>query len=269
MLTMEPAIRYGRAGRDRRLLPDDEYVSRMLALRDAIASSDLDALAVFGHPAAGGAFIYLAGYVPTMGFSAVVATADDEPVLISASGPREVPFLRTQTRIADERPSPSLLEDAVAGVAPALAERLGAGARVGLVGAEANLDARSYARLHDVLREYSLADGAPVLDPLRLRKRPRELAVLAEAAVLARASAEAAARTGDGRAAVVEAHRYARAGGAHDVRVLVCGLPPGARALVDVGGELTVYCAVELSGYWGEASSGGEGRGVGTELDET
>ncbi|HEY4348609.1 MAG TPA: aminopeptidase P family N-terminal domain-containing protein [Gaiellaceae bacterium] len=254
---MEPAIRYGRAGRDPRVLPDDEYVERMLDVRGALAASDLDALAVFGHAAAGGAFVYLAGYVPTMGFSALLVTPGDEPVLISASGPRDIPFVQAQTWIADVRPSPSLLEDAVAGVVAAVAERLRPGARIGLVGAATNLDAGSHARLHGLLQDYSLADGTPVLETLRRRKRPRELAVLAQAAALARGAAAAGAEAGGARSAIGMAQRHGRIGGAHDVRVLVRAggtfVPASSRTVAELPTDVTVYCAVELSGYWGEA----------------
>lgn len=269
MITMQPAIRYGRGVRDRALLPDDEYVARSLELRAALHASDLDALVVFGHAAAGGAFNYIAGLVPSMGFSGLVVTADGEPILVSASGPRDVPFYRAQTWIADVRASPSLLEDPVAGVAAAVGERCGSGARIGLVEAEKNVDVRSLLRLHEALAGYELADGTAVVESLRRRKRPRELAAIGRAAEVAFAAAEAGVEVGGSAlGSAVEVQRAARVAGAHDVRVLVGRdgrfLPLGSAALPALSGNITLYCAVELSGYWAEAIAGPEGESAET-----
>lgn len=261
MITMEPVVKHGRTVWDRGLLPEDEYGERLRDARGVMEEHGLDALVVVGHAADHGNLSYLTGLVPKMGWTAAVVGREREPVLLSMSGPRELPFLRPLTWLDDVRASRDLFSGAASGLVGVIGEHVENGRPVGLVGARDGLDHGAYRDLLAALDGYELREDDRLLAGLRERKRPRERVALARAHALARAAVEAAGRTfAEGNAnadAALTAEHAARMGGAGDVRVLANvdadDLAPregSSRARTE---PLALYCAVELCGYWGEA----------------
>jgi hypothetical protein len=259
---MENVLKRGRTVWDRALLPEDEYVERVRLTRAAMADAGLDALVAIGHSAHTGNFTYLSGNVPPLGWMAVVLGAEAGPFLVSGGGPRDVPFLRTQTWIDEIRTSPSLHAGPAPAVGALLVELLADDARVGLAGAREDLGRGGEAELRAALgTRYEVVDVDDLLPELRAVKRPRELVAIQRSLAVAAAAVAAALDAWDDgastTAALIAAEAAARHGGARDVRVLgnVGGewLAPVEEHADDRGDHLVVFCAVERLGYWSQA----------------
>src|SRR5262249_6300971 len=142
MITMHNVVKRGRTVWDRALLPEDEYGSRVRALREAL---DADVFVGVGHTASSGALTYLTGNVPPLGWMAVVVGREAAPCRATGGGSRDLPFLSTQTWISDIRPSASLFSGPAESVAAAVRD-LGGGT-VALAGARENLAPAAYEAL--------------------------------------------------------------------------------------------------------------------------
>lgn len=269
MITMENVLKRGRTVWDRFLLPEDEYVERVRAVRRIAEERGLDLLVVLGQTPRIGDVCYLSGCIPPLGWMAVVLGQDVGPVLVISQGPRDLPFLRTQTWIEEIRPSASLFVSPAETVAGAVSDVASPGARIGLVGARDALATAAYAELRRALEAYDVVEVDGLLADLRSAKRARERVALQRSLEIARASVEAASRAwcdgASNAAAVLEAERAARRLGARDVRALG-NLYGNELAPVEATGSgrlepLVVYCAVEARGYWGQtcATTGDEG----------
>lgn len=273
MITMENVLKRGRTVWDRDLLPEDEYVERVFAVRAVMAASGLDAIVTIGHSAHPGNFTYLSGCVPLLGWMSIVLGRESGPVLVSGGGSREIPFLRTQTWIDDLRTSSSLFAGPAAVVGATLAEIIEPGGRVGLVGAAEDLAPRAYREMIDALAPYDVIEVNDLLTDVRAVKRPRELEALDRALKIARAAVEASADAWQGGAsnaeALLAAERTSRLRGARDVRVLgnLAGedLAPVEEHSRERHDRLVVYCAVEYLGYWAQhCATVGVGAGAAT-----
>jgi Xaa-Pro aminopeptidase len=263
MITMENVLKRGRATWDRDALPEDEYRERVRLAREATRRAGLDALVVLGHSSRYGDSTYFNGAIPMMGWAAVVVDADpeQEPAFITTSGPRERPFLKTQTWMERIVTSSSLFAGPAAGIIEVLGEPGSTRRRVGVAGARPSLEADAYDGLVAALEGFEVHDADDLLAGLRAVKRPREHVALERALAIARAAAAAASDAFTGGAqtadAMLAAERCARRGGAQDVRVLADlgdgGLSPLEGREEGRTDELVLYCAVEVLGYWAEA----------------
>ena len=261
MITAEPFNRTGRAVLDGFLLPVDEYVARVHALQRAMRYAGLDAFTAIGHSTDAGDLAYLTGFIPILGWGAVVVGLEGDPVLVTVSGPRELAYIRSQTWIDDIRTSSSLFASPTESVAEVLREVLAPGGLVGVTGAASNLGSDSYQSFLQSLEPYEVRPAEVLTEEPRRHKRPRELLVLGRASDLARQSVAAAAdihASGATNAdAALAAERAARLGGAHDVRVLANLYGESLRPLESVPvarrESLNLYCALEYCGYWGQA----------------
>jgi Xaa-Pro aminopeptidase len=261
---MENVLKRGRTVWDRSLLPEDEYVERVRAVRDVARAAGLDAVVSIGHSTHTGNFTYLSGLVPPIGWMAVVLGHEARPVLVSGGGSRDLPFLRTQTWIEDIRTSRSLFAGPAEAVSAALADMVDGGARIGLVGAREDLAPGAYTELLAALGAYEVVEVDDLLAGLRAAKRPREHVALRRSLDIARAAVAAAVEAfQDGAstsAALIEAERTMRLRGARDARVLgnLYGqeLAPVEEHRDDRGERLVVYCAAEYLGYWAQACAG-------------
>jgi Xaa-Pro aminopeptidase len=266
MITMTNVLKKGRTVWDAALLPIDEYVERTRVLREAMAHEELDVLVSLGHATRPGDFAYLSGYVPPLGWMGTVLGTVAGPMLVSGGGPRETPFVRTQTWIEDLRTSRSLFTGPAEIVAAAVGEIADTGARVGVAGAHDALNRATRDELTEVLSAYVTVEADDLMTAVRAVKRPREIIALRRSAQIAREAVEAGlARFRDGDSAAeagLAVERAARIAGCRDVRVL-CDLGDGELAPIqelsdERGGRFAVFCAVEHLGYWGQAASASE-----------
>jgi Xaa-Pro aminopeptidase len=267
MITMTNVLKRGRTTWDRALLPEDEYYERARVLREVIDAAGLDALVSLGHATRPGAFTYLSGFVPALGWMGTVLTREQGPVLVSGGGSRELPFLRSQTWIEDLRTSRSLFTGPAEVVGATVSELVSDGARIGLVGAHDALNPVTRAELYEILSPYEVVDADQLLETVRAAKRPRELVALRRSLAIAREAVAAAVARYDGGAPAAEAtlaaEHIGRMRGCRDVRVLGDlgdgELSPVERLSDRRGSRFAVYCAVEHRGYWGQAcASSGE-----------
>jgi Xaa-Pro aminopeptidase len=268
VITMENVLKRGRTVWDRSLLPEDEYIERVRALREAMETAGLDGIVSVGHSTHTGNFTYLSGSVPPLGWMGIVLGREAGPFLVSGGGSRELFFLRTQTWLLDDiRTSRSLFSGPAAVVVDAVDEFMQPGGRLGLVGAREDLSPAAHAELVEALDAYELVEVDHLLAELRAVKRPREQAVQRRALEAARGSVAAALAAWEGgasaTAALIAAEKEARMRGCRDARVL--GTLDGEQlAPVEEHGEgrgehLLVYVAVERLGYWAQAVGDSEG----------
>jgi Xaa-Pro aminopeptidase/Xaa-Pro dipeptidase len=263
MITMENVLKRGRTVWDRWLLPEDEYIERVRALRAQMEEDGLDGLVTVGHSTHPGNFTYLSGSVPPLGWMGIVLGREAGPFLVSGGGSREIPWLRTLTWILDDiRTSRSLFTGPATVVVEALGEFMKPGGRVGVVGAREDLSPAAYAELIEALDEYEVVEVDDIVTGLRAAKRPREQAVQRRALEAARASVAAALAAWESgastTAALIAAEKEARMQGCRDARVLG-NLDGEQLAPVEEHGEgrgehLVVYVAAEYLGYWAQAS---------------
>ena len=262
MITMTNVLKKGRTVWDSALLPIDEYVERTRVLREAMARDGLDVLVSLGHATRPGNFAYLSGYVPPLGWMGTVLGSESGPMLVSGGGPRETPFVKTQTWIEDLRTSRSLFTGPAEVVAAAVGEIATAGDRVGVAGAHDALNSATRDELTEALSPYATVEADELMASVRVRKRPREIIALRRSAEIARQAAEVGIErfaAGDSAAeAGLAAERAARLAGCRDVRVL-CDPGNGELAPVeelspDRGERFAVFCAVEHLSYWGQAA---------------
>jgi Xaa-Pro aminopeptidase len=263
MITMENVLKRGRTVWDRWLLPEDEYIERIRALREAMDTAGLDGIVSVGHSTHTGNFTYLSGSVPPLGWMGIVLGREAGPFLVSGGGSRELFFLRTQTWLLDDiRTSRSLFSGPAAVVVEAVEEFMPPGGRLGLVGAREELAPAAYAELAEALDAYEVIEVDELLTGLRAVKRPREQAVQRRALEAARATVAAALAAWENgastTAALIAAEKEARMRGCRDARVLG-NLDGEHLAPVEEHGEgrgehLVVYVAVEYLGYWAQAT---------------
>lgn len=262
MITLEPTLRTGLSGRDTQLLPDDEFRCRVEAARALMGASDIDALVVLGSAADSGLLTYFSGMVPWVNWAALIVPRQGEPTLVSLVGPREKPVIQAQNWIADVRTpggSPQVGGKAIAEALAATNSKT-----VGFAGLEDVLDGATARIIEKALADSALVPfDAPLQELCRL-KSPRELIALRAAHALAQQAATSAtaafARSGDIAQAAWAAQWTAYRHGAHDIRLLTAGnqsylAPPCHRATAKQR-FLSLYCAVERSGYWGLAALG-------------
>lgn len=263
MITMVNVLKRGRTTWDRTLLPEDEYVERTRVLRELMRGSDLDVLVSLGHVTRPGNFTYLSGYVPPLGWMGTVLGLEEGPVLVSGGGSREIPFVQTQTWIADLRTSRSLFTGPAEVVADAVGGLAGDSSRVGIAGAYDALNAGALAELGDALQRFATVDADDLLAGARAVKRPRELVALRRAQAVAQEAVDTAvARHAEGASdteALLAAEKVGRIGGCRDVMVLGSigdgQLAPVQELSGERSAELTAFCSVERLGYWGQAAA--------------
>lgn len=275
MITVERVIRSGRSGWDQSVLPRDEYIVRLQALRRAMVQADLDGVVGVGHPADYGDLCYLTGLIPSMGWTAVLVGREADPIVVTIAGSRELSLLQSQTWVGDIRTSASLFADAGAPIAQALPDVVESGATIAITGAENNLSESAYQALRGALDAYRVIERHPIIASLRRQKRPRELLALRAAREIARQAVDhgfaAHAEGASTAAAAVAAERFARLAGAHDVRVLAGGDGESLRPIEDLSADsqetLVLYCAAERYGYWAEASASTAASGESAAID--
>ena len=236
-----------------------EFARRYATVRALMAMAGLDALVVYGTPAAFNEVQYLSNFRVTREAYLVFPLAGEPTLFIQYFN--HLPYTRQVSYIVDVRwGGPST----VATVADYLQEHSLAGRRIGLVGA---LPFQAYLALQRVAPAATLVDFTAEMQRLRLVKSEEELAFLrrgAELSDLAIAALEREARPGlteHALAAIVEG-AYLAAGGQNSIHYMattpmrnpsVC-VPAQAQSdrVIERGDVLITEISAQYHGYPGQ-----------------
>lgn len=256
MLTMHPSIMLGSYVLDEDRLPRDEFDIRLAPIREAMAREGIAATLVYGDARDHGALAFFTNFIPRMRWAMAIIPARGEPRLLISISSRDMPAMRTMTWIADVKSGWEWKWfDEYAATLPA-------GSKL------ATMDFDLMTPLLFGQLAKSLGDRATLVEfddlatRARTHHRPREIALIREAARIASAAgADMAARwrAGDDvETAAVAGERAARSMAAQDVRTLVSRdngltLEPYRARFTDRPRDFLAYLAVKYRGYWGEA----------------
>lgn len=259
MDTLHPVLKRGLSIWDRERLPREEFDARLDAVRRRMKSENTDLLLVYGDSFRYGNLAYLSHFLPKNRGALAVLPQAGEPALIVKEPSRNNPFSRTLTWIEEVSSLPRFDR----GVQEFLKKRALSPKAVGLAGVAEQLGAAEAKALGEAAPGARVRDGREMVEPLRLVKSARELALLRKAAALADQAVTAfqeECRAGHREyQAAAAAERAARLGGAEDVRVLLArgsepavGLHPADDSPFAPGDCVLLHLALSFQRYWTE-----------------
>jgi Xaa-Pro aminopeptidase len=255
MLTTHPSIMLGSYLWDEDRLPRDEFDIRLAPLRDAMASNDWAAMLLYGDAREHQALAYFTNFIPRMRWALALIPAQGEPLLLASMSSRDMPAMHAMTWVPDVKSGwewkwfDEFCAKLPAGTLATIGFDLMTPVLFGQV--EKTIAGR-----------FVMADADRVAADARSVHRPREIALIRAASVLASAAAKKIAerwRAGDDvENGVLSGERVARDMAAQDVRTLVSR--DGGRTLEPYGAHfddrpksLLAYIAVKYMGYWAES----------------
>ncbi len=273
MISMEPVLKRGYTAWDQDILPSDEFVKRLDAVRAALRAQQLEALVIVNYSLLGAMFRYedIAYLGGLQSGGVIVVYHDADPTLLTFGGGRELFFTREQTWIERVVPGRGRTFEVAQEL---LAERGINGARIATTGLP-GMPSAAIERFKQAFSAYELKSFDAELAAMRMIKRPRELLAIGIAKRIADQAASAALDVyrsgGDNTSAMLEAERVARFNKARDVRVLVnmnsTELRPFEGRLDGRHDPLMLWVAVQYHGYWAEtAIMSGESAGSSADL---
>jgi len=241
---------------DAQLVPQAEFQARLEVMRKLMAQLNLDALVIYGDNYSFADLTYLTNYFPKVrGGIAVVPAAGAISLLLNI-GSRDVPFAKTLTWVEDVRASNQVGADA----AKLLKEKGLDRARLGLVDSGQGFPLPQLEEMKSALSRVTWENVHSLFQPIRLQKRPCEIAAMSAAGRLLKEVCDgAAAFIKPGRKEyeiVADIDRLARDKGAEDIRILAGEKrlnPPSFKQAGSVGSHWAVYLAVQHERYWAEA----------------
>jgi Xaa-Pro aminopeptidase len=237
-------------------MPQEEFQTRLEAVRREMARQNLDALVIYGDNYSFGDLCYLTNYFPKVRGGIAVVPRDGAISLLLNIGSRDVPFAKTLTWVEDVRASNQVGGDG----AKLLKERGLDKAKIGLVDSGQGFPLPQLEEMKGALPQVSWRDCHSMLSPLRWVKTARELtAMRAVGKVLKEICDDAQAFIKQGRREyeiVADIDRLARDKGAEDIRILAGEKrlnPPSFKQSAGLGNHWAVYLAVQHERYWAEA----------------
>ncbi len=241
---------------DRKQVPQEEFQSRLDAVRRELARLKLDALVIYGDNYSFADLCYLTNYFPKVRGGIAIVPRDGAIAMLLNIGSRDVPFAKTLTWVDDVRASNQLGGDGVT----LIKEKGFAKAKIGLADSGRGLPLPHLEDLKDRLPEVEWAGCDALIANLRQEKTPREVAAMRAAGrVLREVCEEAREFIKPGRkeyAIVADIDRVARDKGAEDIRILAGEKrlqPPSFRQSANLENHWAVYLAVQHERYWAEA----------------
>ncbi|MAF49059.1 MAG: aminopeptidase P family N-terminal domain-containing protein [Rhodospirillales bacterium] len=253
MQTMHLTLPVGAFDWENNPLSEDEFRSRLGALRTVMAEHNWSGLVVFGDIPAPGLLTYVSNFAPRLRCAFALIPISGEPRLLTLDGGRMVDAGKATTWIEDVRPAGNIVDELQEWL-----NDLGADARLGLGGFEL-MPAALFKQVSTVAGIQSGEDATTILGGLARCKSPAELSIIRDnCGLLAKAAAACSQAHGDGASAadaVLAAERGARRAGAEDVRCLYSvdggisfrpfeGLDHGR------GDPTIIYIALRRRGYW-------------------
>jgi len=237
-------------------MPQEEFESRLDAVRQEIARRNLAALVIYGDNYSFADLCYLTNYFPKVRGGIAVVPRDGAISLLLNIGSRDVPFAKTLTWVEDVRASNQVGGDG----AKLLKEKGLDRAHIGLVDSGRGFPLPQLEEMKIGLPHVQWEACHSLLEPMRLKKSARELAALRGAGkVLKEICDGARAFIKPGRKEyeiVADIDRLARDKGAEDIRILAGATrlnPPSFKQSAALGNHWALYLAVQHERYWAEA----------------
>src|SRR5215510_2895140 len=240
---------------DKDQMPEEEYQGRLERVRQQMSQQGLDALVIHGDNYSYANLCYLTNYFPKVRGGLTVIPQRGPLALLLNIGSRDVPFAKTLTWVEDVRASGELGHDG----AEALKEKGLARGRVGLIDSGKGFPLPQLEVFKANLPQVQWQSCDSMLQAMRLRKSPRELAALREAGrVLNEIWQGTRERISPGRKEyeiVADIDRLARDKGVEDIRILAGEKrlqPPSFKMTANVGNHWALYLAIQHERYWTE-----------------
>jgi Xaa-Pro aminopeptidase len=241
---------------DPKLVPQTEFQTRLDLVRKQMAELDLDALVIYGDNYSFADLCYLTNYFPKVRGGIAVVSKPGAISLLLNIGSRDVPFAKTLTWVEDVRASNQLGPDG----AKLLKEKGFDKARLGLMDSGQGFPLPQLEELKRALPDVTWENVHSLFQPMRLQKRPCEIAAMGAAGRLLKEVCDGAAvfiKPGRKEYEIVaDIDRLARDKGAEDIRILAGEKrlnPPSFKQAGNVGSHWAVYLAVQHERYWAEA----------------
>ena len=259
METLHPALKRGLSIWDRDRMPREEFEKRLSAIRKQMAVHNTDLLLVYGDCYRYGNLAYVSHYLPKNRGALALLPREGNPALIIKEPSRNNPFSRTLTWMEEVASLPKYDK----GLQDFLKNQNLTPRSIGLVGLSEQLGAGEVKAVRQVIPGAQFQEWTHILEPLRLVKTERELALIREASTIAEHAVLAfqkECRAGNKEVqAGAAAERIARLAGAEDVRILLArgsepeiGLRPPEGASLSSGDTVLFYVAVAFQRYWSE-----------------
>ncbi len=256
MLTVHPSIILGSYLWDEERLPRDEFDIRMGAIREAMAERGWAGVLLYGDAREHGSLAWFTNFIPRMRWAMALIPAKGEPRLLASMSSRDIPAMRTMTWVPDVKTGWEWrwFDEWLA--------TLGEGGTLGAIGLDLMTPLLFGSVEKSLGDRFRLEPGDDIVEAARATHRPREIAILREAADIARAAAaalrEAWERGDDIETAALAGERMARQRAVHDVRTLVSRdggrtFEPYAARFEDRPQHLLAYVAVKYLGCWADA----------------
>ncbi|HXV83303.1 MAG TPA: M24 family metallopeptidase [Candidatus Binatia bacterium] len=240
---------------DRQAMPEEEYQGRLESVRKQMVQEGLDGLVIYGDNYSYADLCYLTNYFPKVRGGLGIIPRSGPLSLLLNIGSRDVPFAKSLTWVDDVRASGQLGRDG----AQALKEKGLAQAKVGFMDSGKGFSLPELEELKESLPQVQWQSSHSMLQQMRLRKSPRELAALREACqVLNEICDEAREFIKPGRREyeiVADIDRLARDKGVEDIRILAGEKrlqPPSFKMAASVGHHWAAYLAIQHERYWAE-----------------
>ena len=256
MLTVHPSIVLGSYLWDEERLPRDEFDIRMETIGSAIKERGWAGAIVYGDAREHAALAYFSNFIPRMRWAMALFPAQGSPLLLASMSSRDMPAMRTMTWLPDVKSGWEWrwFDEWLAS--------LPGGGKLGAIGFELMTPLLFGSVSRSINGRFEIEPADELLADARHSHRPREIAVIREAAQItqiAEAATIDAWRGGaDVERAALAGERSARSAAAQDVRTLVSRdggitLQPYAARFDDRPSNLLTYVAVKNLGYWCEA----------------
>lgn len=241
---------------DRQAMPEEEYQGRLESVRRQMAREGLDGLVIYGDNYSYADLCYLTNYFPKVRGGLGIIPRSGPLSLLLNIGSRDVPFAKSLTWVDDVRASGQLGRDG----AQTLKEKGLAQAKVGFMDSGKGFPLPQLEELKESLPQVQWQPSHSMLQQMRLRKSPRELAAVREAGqVLNEICIRAREFIKPGRKEyeiVADIDRFARDKGVEDIRILAGEKrlqPPSFKMTASLGHHWAVYLAIQRERYWAEA----------------
>jgi Xaa-Pro aminopeptidase len=255
IFTRHSVLKRGCSTWDKEAMPEGEYQSRLAAVREQMAGQGLDALVIYGDNYCYADLCYLSNYFPKVRGGIGVIGRDGPISLLLNIGSRDVPFAKSLTWVEDVRASGQIGRDG----AELLQEKDLSRAKIGLVDSGQGFPLPQLEELKANLPDVEWKSCHSLLEQMRRRKNPTELAALRQAGrILNQISAGAQDFVKPGRKeyeVVADVDRLARDKGVEDIRILAGERrlqPPSFKMTAEVGSHWAVYLAIQHDRYWVE-----------------
>ena len=259
METLHTVLNRGRSVWDRARLPQDEFRSRLNAVRAGMKERDVDLLLVYGDSWKYGNLAYVSHFIPKNRGALAVVPIEGDPALVIQEPSRNNPFSSTLTWIREVHSVGKFAQ----GVSEAIKVRGLKPKRLGVVSVEEQLNIREWLELGKLFEGVERRDLGDHFNTLRRVKSDVELSLLRQTIrILEEALAvlrKSGARGQKEYEIAAEIERAARRQGVEDFRLLLArsgqpeiGLRPAGDSPLKEGEAILVLVAACYQRYWAE-----------------